>query len=94
MAEISVGVRELKDHLSEYLRRVRAGESIVITDRGEPIARLTPGEAAGQTGDARLSAAVADGRLSWGGGEFRPRARGVHVYGDRRISDLLLEDRG
>jgi prevent-host-death family protein len=35
------GVREVKDHLSAYLARVRDGEDIVITDRGRPVARLT-----------------------------------------------------
>jgi len=37
-----VGARELKSSLSRYLRRVREGESIVVTDRGEPIARIIP----------------------------------------------------
>ncbi len=40
----SVGVRELKDSLSRYLRRVRAGETIVVTDRGRAVARLVPTE--------------------------------------------------
>ena len=39
---IAVGVRELKNHLSECLRRVRAGEWIVVTDRGKPVAELSP----------------------------------------------------
>lgn len=37
-----VGVRELKQNASAVLRRVEAGESIEITDRGRPIARLVP----------------------------------------------------
>ena len=36
----AVGVRELKSRLSEYLRMVRRGEEILITDRGEVIAEL------------------------------------------------------
>lgn len=36
----AVGVRELKDRLSSYLRLVRQGEEILITDRGEVIAEL------------------------------------------------------
>jgi prevent-host-death family protein len=39
---MDVGVRELKSKLSEYLARTAAGEEIVVTDRGRPIARLTP----------------------------------------------------
>ena len=39
---LSVGIRELKNHLSEYLRRVRLGESVRVTDRGEVVAELLP----------------------------------------------------
>lgn len=38
----SVGVRELRQRASELLRQVRHGESIEITDRGRPVAMLTP----------------------------------------------------
>jgi prevent-host-death family protein len=38
----TVGVRELKNRLSEYIRRVRAGEGVLVTDRGEVVAELTP----------------------------------------------------
>ena len=38
----SVGVHEAKTHLSKLLERVSAGEEIVITRRGEEIARLVP----------------------------------------------------
>jgi antitoxin (DNA-binding transcriptional repressor) of toxin-antitoxin stability system len=38
----TVGIRELKDRLSEYLRQVRAGESVLVTDRGEVIAEVSP----------------------------------------------------
>ena len=36
-----VGVRQLKDRLSECLRRVARGERITVTDRGRPVAVLT-----------------------------------------------------
>jgi prevent-host-death family protein len=38
----SVGVRELRQRASELLRRVEAGETIEVTDRGRPVALLTP----------------------------------------------------
>jgi antitoxin (DNA-binding transcriptional repressor) of toxin-antitoxin stability system len=38
----TVGIRKLKHRLSEYLREVRAGESVLVTDRGEVIAELSP----------------------------------------------------
>lgn len=37
-----IGVRELRQHASRWLARVRAGESFLVTDRGRPVARLTP----------------------------------------------------
>lgn len=53
---VEVGVRELRDHLSSWLDRVRAGEEIVITERGRPVARLS-----GITGRGRLDALIALG---------------------------------
>lgn len=38
----TIGVRELRQHASKYLEEVAAGESIEITDRGHPVARLVP----------------------------------------------------
>ena len=35
-------VSKLKASLSEYLRQVKAGEEVLVTERGRPIARLTP----------------------------------------------------
>jgi prevent-host-death family protein len=37
-----IGVRELRQHASRYLARVTLGESIEVTDRGRPVARLVP----------------------------------------------------
>jgi len=38
----TVGVRELRQRASELLRRVEAGETIEVTDRGRPVAVLAP----------------------------------------------------
>ncbi|HEX6656709.1 MAG TPA: type II toxin-antitoxin system prevent-host-death family antitoxin [Ilumatobacter sp.] len=38
----SVGIRELRQRASDLLRRVESGETIEITDRGRPVAMLTP----------------------------------------------------
>ena len=42
MDEIPVGIAELKAKLSEYLRAVRNGKTVVVQDRLQPIARLVP----------------------------------------------------
>ena len=38
----SVGIRELRQNLSRYLERVKAGEDLIVTERGEEVARLVP----------------------------------------------------
>jgi prevent-host-death family protein len=40
--EPRVGVRELRQNLSQYLKRVKAGEGLVVTERGREVARMTP----------------------------------------------------
>lgn len=37
-----IGIRELRQNASEYVRRAEEGETIELTDRGRPVARLTP----------------------------------------------------
>lgn len=61
-----IGVRELRQHASRWLARVRAGESFVVTDRGRPIARLAPLADAPSGLDALIEqgrAVPGDGRL-------------------------------
>ncbi len=40
----SIGVRELRQNASVYLERVKKGESIQVTERGEPVAILSPAQ--------------------------------------------------
>jgi prevent-host-death family protein len=56
----SVGVAELRRNLSVYLRRVRRGERIVVTDRNRPVAELGPAPATGPDPDRLIAA----GRVS------------------------------
>ena len=46
MSKENIGLYEIKTNLPEILRRVRAGESFTITDRGEPVADLLPSRTA------------------------------------------------
>jgi prevent-host-death family protein len=47
----NVGVRELRQNLSKYLERVKAGEDLAVTERGREVARLVP---AARDADATL----------------------------------------
>lgn len=91
MGEISVEVRELKMRLSEYLRQVKAGQTIVITDRGQLVGRIVP---AAQPVEARLQAMMQAGQLVWSGNKLSPMAPVARVRGKRSVADLLVEDRG
>lgn len=84
---MEVGVRELKAHLSEYLRRVATGESVVITDRGIAAAVLgpVPGRALVESGVREGWATAATHR---GLTPFWPVASGRHT------GDVLDDDRG
>ena len=90
MSEMSVGVRELKSRLSEYLRRVRAGETVLITDRGQPVGRIVP---VGQSLDERLEAMAQGGLILWSGNRLSPVAPVARARGDHTVADLLVEDR-
>lgn len=82
-----VGVRELKQRLSEYLKRAERGELIRVTDRGRPKAILGP-----PPGRLRVEAGVAEGWVTPGaGGRLGPQRR---VRAARSVSDVLAEDRG
>jgi prevent-host-death family protein len=58
------GIAELKASLSEYVRRVSAGEEIVITDHGRPVARLMPYERQGGPDSEEIERLIADGILA------------------------------
>jgi antitoxin (DNA-binding transcriptional repressor) of toxin-antitoxin stability system len=98
----TAGVKQLKARLSEYLREVRAGETILVTDRDQVIAELRPvpprpvgretvdeilNELAGRGEVTR--AALPKGKWSW-----RVEGLGLPVEEVQRILDELREDRG
>lgn len=59
-----VGIRELKDNLSHYVRRVEAGERLVVTANGRVVAELgPPANAAGAGRVSRLQALIATGAV-------------------------------
>ena len=64
----TVGLRELKNRLSEYVRLVRAGEQVQVTDRGQVVAELLPpGAAEDGPGHPGLAALRRRGLLRPGG---------------------------
>ena len=91
MNETRVGPRELKSRLSEYLRRVKAGQTIVVTERGKVIGHIVP---APLSLEERMKTLADSGFLILGRNEkpkgYRPKIinRSKHL-----ISDSVIEDR-
>jgi prevent-host-death family protein len=82
-----VGVRELRQNLSVYLRRTLAGETLEVTDRGQPVALLVPlPERADPI--ARLAA---EGRVTRASRRVEDLGSPVDVELERPLSDLLEE---
>jgi prevent-host-death family protein len=91
MPRNTVGARELKTRLGTYLQRVREGRTLVVTDRGEPVAELRP-----LSGDESVSAALR--RLATSGDitlptlDSLPPFRAVPGRG-RTASSVIADDR-
>jgi len=80
----SIGIRELQQHASEALRRVRRGESLGVTDRGKLVAILAPPSAATGTGALLASGRARLARRSPGS---LPKA----VVSARTVAEVLDE---
>jgi prevent-host-death family protein len=90
MGEFSVGVRELKTRLSEYLQRVKAGQVLVITERGRPVGRIVPVQ---QSLEERVQGLVEAGLAEWNGRRFQPGEPVAVNRGERQVADLVVEGR-
>jgi prevent-host-death family protein len=88
----TVGIRELKAHLSRHLKRVRSGARLMVTERGRSIATISPIEAPVDVDWAHRL--VAEGRAHWSGGKPGGSPRLARLKGARTVSDAVLEDRG
>ena len=87
----TVGIRELKTHLSRHLRRVRSGTRLLVTERGRAIATIHPVETSAAIDWAHQL--VADGHAQWNGGKPTGADRPVAVAGKRTAASIVLEDR-
>ena len=90
MSEIRVGVRDLKSRLSEYLRQVRQGQTVIITDHGRPVGRLSPVE---RPLDEQIQALQKAGLVSWNGQRLKPIIPAAVNRGKQQVSDILVEMR-
>ena len=91
MERVEVGIRELRLNLSRYVARVRQGTELIVTDRGNPVARLGPID----DEEAHYQRLVREGIVT---PAKRPKATWlpppIPLEGDGPlVSDMVLEDR-
>ena len=86
----TVGIRELKRNLSQYLRSVKAGKKIVITDRKKEIAVIVPFKKVDDQG--KILQLVREGVADWSGEKPRGISARIKSKG-KSISEAVIEDR-
>jgi len=90
MTQTTVGIRDLKARLSSYMRQVKDGATLVITERGKPIGRIVP---VSLSVEIRLRELIQAGLVAWSGRKLMPMDPVARTRGRRTVADLLLEDR-
>jgi prevent-host-death family protein len=83
-------VRELRNHFSWYLKKVRAGEELEVMDRGRVIAKVVPAER--REIPAGVAALVREGATTWSGGKPKGATRPLVLPG-RSVSNPVTADR-
>jgi prevent-host-death family protein len=87
---VDVGIRELKNKLSEYLRLVKRGETLAVTEHGKVIAYLSSANNGGEY--EGLLKLLREGKAGWSGGKPEGAKRRVGVSG-KSVSRIVIEDR-
>jgi prevent-host-death family protein len=74
MADVTVGLREFRAHLARYVKIVKEGGTVTLTEWGKPVARIVPlaeGEEKPPL-EERIKALVRTGRYHWSGERLEP----------------------
>lgn len=80
------GIRELRQNASALIKRVIAGETIEVTERGRPVARIVP-----LRGRSVLDQMIAEGRATEARGNLLDVKPIQAISGKRRLSEVLAE---
>jgi prevent-host-death family protein len=86
----TIGIRELKENLSRYLRRVKTGEKIIITDRKKEVAIIIP--LAQRAQQEKIYQLIQRGMANWSGTKPLGMPRRIVSKG-KSVSSAVLEDR-
>jgi prevent-host-death family protein len=84
---MDVAISELRANLKSYVDRARAGERVIVTERGVPVARLGPAEE-----ESLLDRLEREGLLTRAKTKKRPIARkGTRIKADGPVAELVSE---
>jgi prevent-host-death family protein len=90
---ISAGIKDIKNNLSRLLARVKAGEEILITERGRPVARIVQANQRDESIRTTLEPLVRKGLVAWPSRSIlKERITALEVSG-KPVSDIVIEDR-
>ncbi len=89
-ATTTVGIRDLKAQLSQYMRQVKSGKTITITEWGKPIGRIIPIE---ESLEEKMETLVNTGFAVWSGERLTAVMPTIKAKGDKTIAQLVVEDR-
>ncbi|HDM78251.1 MAG TPA: type II toxin-antitoxin system Phd/YefM family antitoxin [Deltaproteobacteria bacterium] len=87
----TIGIRLLKENLSRYMKQVKSGETIIVTDRKKEIAVIMPFEK-GTHKEERILQLIQRGMASWSGGKPCGMTSRIASRG-KSVSGAVIEDR-
>ncbi len=90
MTTKTVGIREFKAQMGAYLRQVKQGKVLVITERGKPIGQLVPMPTSLEERRRKL---METGFVKWSGRKLRPRKPTTKLRGTKTMAELVIEGR-
>ncbi len=91
---MQIAIRELKNHLSKYLKQVQTGEEIIVTTHGKPVARFCQLESAKEQPSENLLQNMYWIRKAQGGKpKGLPENLRIKLSPGKNLSDIILEDR-
>ncbi|HIJ54925.1 MAG TPA: type II toxin-antitoxin system Phd/YefM family antitoxin [Deltaproteobacteria bacterium] len=86
----TIGIRELKENLSRYMKRVKTGERIIVTDRKKEIAIIMPLEK--KSNEEKIYQLIQRGMACWSGGKPKGMPTRIVSMG-KSVSDAVIENR-
>ena len=83
----TIGIRELKQNASEVIRRVSSGEWLIVTDRGRPVAQISP------INSSKLARLIDAGQVKLATEEFGKLPAPLKASRGKSLSQMIIDER-